>query len=327
MDFMKTKLTLYILPHRRRNCLIIYLILLILFVTLVVHKIYLTTRTWTEDDWFKLRPTGGIINYQHDYLIQSEPACDDSTQLVVFIFSRPEAFSVRSVLRKTWLSMGPEDHSVVYRFILGSVKDEKTSAQVKKESQQFGDIILDQTFSDSYQLLVLKTISMVNWVTNYCPNVDAMLKTDDDSWINVPKLLEIIPTLKSGIHGHVYRFSGSSTDPNDPWYMPPETYPFGHYPDFTSGSGYLLVNHGTRLFNKLLKTLSTIRTIWTEDIFLTGLVAEKAGIHRYHHEGFNPTKVPTDQICHYKHLISSHKLNEYELSQIYTSLTDPNLNC
>ncbi|XP_015787959.1 beta-1,3-galactosyltransferase 1 [Tetranychus urticae] len=320
---------MYIFSCRRR-CVLIYIATFLFVVTLIAHKIYVNTRVWTDEHWHQLRPVEGLINYRHNYIMPGVTGCTGSTRLFIMVFSRPESISTRALIRTTWLNpdfIGSEANSVSYRFLLGGIHDETILAAVKNESSQFGDIIIDTSFPDSYQLLVRKTISMVDWVDTYCSSVMAVLKSDDDTWFNVEYLLKILPYLEPGIHGHVFRFAGVSRNPKDAWFIPSDLYPFGHYPDFTSGSGYLIVGRGTNIYSRLLATLSTIRTVWMEDIFLTGLVAEKAKVPRFHHDGFNSIKYPTDDICQYRKIISSHQLDEDSLYYIYLSLTDSNLKC
>ena len=56
---------------------------------------------------------------------------------------------------------------------------------------EFSDII-QAKFVDSYANLTVKSIALIRWVVDYCSQAEFMLKADDDMYINVPLLIDVL---------------------------------------------------------------------------------------------------------------------------------------
>jgi Galactosyltransferase len=89
--------------------------------------------------------------------------------------------------RFTWGTYGHQK-DIAVGFLVGGVADEKVRSALYSESELHGDIIQSHVF-DSYDNLTLKTVSALEWIDTYCYQVKFILKTDDDMFINVPRLL------------------------------------------------------------------------------------------------------------------------------------------
>ncbi|CAK9825696.1 UDP-GlcNAc:betaGal beta-1,3-N-acetylglucosaminyltransferase 7, partial [Anthophora retusa] len=106
--------------------------------------------------------------------------------LIIIVMSAPTHLEARMAIRQTWGHFGQRsDISIL--FMLGATTDSKVEAILRKEQKTYNDVIRGK-FLDSYSNLTLKTISTLEWVDNYCSKVKFLLKTDDDMFINVPRL-------------------------------------------------------------------------------------------------------------------------------------------
>lgn len=76
-------------------------------------------------------------------------------------------------------------------FVLGATNIQSIEDSLEAESYMYSDIIRGR-FIDSYNNLTLKTISSLEWVDTYCPRAAYVLKTDDDMFINVLRLMAFI---------------------------------------------------------------------------------------------------------------------------------------
>lgn len=76
-------------------------------------------------------------------------------------------------------------------FVLGATNIQSIEDSLEAESYMYSDIIRGR-FIDSYNNLTLKTISSLEWVDTYCPRAAYILKTDDDMFINVLRLMAFI---------------------------------------------------------------------------------------------------------------------------------------
>jgi hypothetical protein len=120
--------------------------------------------------------------------IDSPSICGDNQgeniKLLIIITSAPPHRDMRLAIRQTWGHYSTR-RDIKIAFLVGtSNEDEKIMA----ENYVYSDIIRGK-FVDSYNNLTLKTISMLEWVDKECPKASFILKTDDDMFINVPKLL------------------------------------------------------------------------------------------------------------------------------------------
>lgn len=214
------------------------------------------------------------------------------------------------------------------------------------ESEVYGDII-QESFIDSYNNLTLKTIMMLKWVTNNCDGrVKYIMKCDDDTFVNVPNLLQVllggtVPLYKASIPfydrntvsvkspknrlvevrrlltGFLFCEAKPITDTSSKWYSPNYMYNKEFYPNYLSGSGYLMNLDAAKL---LYRTLLTTPIFHLEDVYLTGIVADRVKLHRYHHPLFfySATKDP----CALRGMISQHQLGPGDLRSAYDFVTN-----
>lgn len=219
------------------------------------------------------------------------------------------------------------------------------------ESEIYGDII-QESFIDSYNNLTLKTIMMLKWVNNNCDGrVKYIMKCDDDTFVNVPNLLQVllggtVPLYKASVPfydrntvavksaknrlvqvrrlltGFLFCEAKPITDTSSKWYSPNYMYNKEFYPNYLSGSGYLMNLDAAKL---LYRTLLTTPIFHLEDVYLTGIVADRVKLHRYHHPLFfySSTKDP----CALRGMISQHQLGPSELRAAYDFVTNSTTVC
>ena len=148
-----------------------------------------------------LPPTGAKSNRSKiAFLTNNEKICGDDVDvfLLVYVHSAPENYVRRLMLRGTWaarerssdVSAAPIVRVV---FVMGrhrgrSGDDLLVQEAVELEAEQFGDIV-QADFTDGYWNLTYKGLAALRWVTTYCRRARFVMKTDDDTLVNVPSLL------------------------------------------------------------------------------------------------------------------------------------------
>lgn len=90
-------------------------------------------------------------------------------QLVVGIMSAPSHTEARMAIRQTWGHFG-QRRDVSLAFMLGMSRVNTINTATFQESQIYGDVVRAD-FLDSYDNLTLKTVSLLDWVENYCSKV------------------------------------------------------------------------------------------------------------------------------------------------------------
>ena len=61
--------------------------------------------------------------------------------------------------------------------------------------------ILHLNIADSYDSLTLKELSGNAWILKNCPNVSYLISTDDDIYVNLPKLTSKLSEAALGAQG------------------------------------------------------------------------------------------------------------------------------
>ena len=129
--------------------------------------------------------------------------------LLVIVCSAVNNTEARNAIRETWMKWkqpnkinktngspttnGHETPRIEIAFLVGEIGNETLQNRIYSESEAHGDII-QEGFYDSYLNLTLKSVMLLKWVTTYCPEVNFVLKTDDDMYVNVPVLIEYLST-------------------------------------------------------------------------------------------------------------------------------------
>ena len=244
--------------------------------------------------------------------------------LVIIIMSAPTHFEARTAIRQTWGHYGQrKDISIL--FILGATFDNKIEKILQREEDIYGDVIRGK-FVDSYSNLTLKTISILEWVDVYCSEVKFVLKTDDDMFINVPRLLAFINKHKKDkniIFGRLARKWKPIRNKKSKYYISHAQYKLPMFPDFTTGPAYLL---SSDVVHNIFETALDQTYLKLEDVFITGIVAHKLGIKRVHANEFLNKKISYSP-CNVQRGISIHMVKYSEQFDLWKKLLDGKSKC
>jgi hypothetical protein len=211
--------------------------------------------------------------------------------LFVAIISTPNHFRDRHVARRTWLRHAERSNArIAHRFFVGTPEDDASNAteaddefvsstasesrevrrRLAEEYAVYGDTVqLDSL--DSYERLPHKVMDMFRWVAAMHANgncsIDFVLKTDDDSYVRVDRLLQHLRaepdgdslywgffnlgSKKTRVDG-IAHTSVNSAQRAAKWLDP--VFNGTHYAPYALGAGYALslalvtriVNHATR---------------------------------------------------------------------------------
>ncbi|KAF9820918.1 hypothetical protein SFRURICE_012112 [Spodoptera frugiperda] len=202
------------------------------------------------------------------------PALGARLRLLVLVTSAPAHAAARDAVRLTWGHYAARA-DVALAFVLGAPPDALRPA-LAAEDAMYGDLVVGRSV-DSYSNLTLKTLSMLEWADTYCPRAPRLLKTDDDMFINVPRLLEFAAApgranATRTIWGKVVRRSLPKRTTKSKYYLSPLQYPARVLPDFATGPAYLLT---ADCVGPLLAAAPRERYVRLEDVFVTGVLAAR----------------------------------------------------
>lgn len=220
------------------------------------------------------------FQHQFSYVINNERLCsvegNTSIDLIILITSTHSNTHARKVLRDTWLSVaGNNTGNVRYAFLLGETKNETLRKDILEESAKYHDVIKED-FIDSYRNLTLKTLMAMKWASHFCKHSKFVMKTDDDMYVNINKLLSYIRSLKPSSKHVIYGacWKGSPhRDVRSKWYVPVNLYPHKAYPRFCSGTGYFM---STRTSSSIYNISQNVPFFYLEDVYV-GLCVKALG--------------------------------------------------
>ncbi|XP_053201830.1 beta-1,3-galactosyltransferase 5-like [Panonychus citri] len=214
---------------------------------------------------------------------------DDSNSvdifLLIFIHSAPNNFKKRKIIRDTWASSQNISFSQIRRvFLLGLVDDIELQRSINQENKIHGDII-QGNFVDTYRNLTYKHVMGLKWITYYCRSAKFVLKTDDDIFVDTYQLINHLKGLminsltqpKRLINCFVVRNPYPKRSANSKWKVTYQEFPGKHYPDYCSG--WVIIFTSYAVFELYLQSTSTLY-FWVDDVYVTGLLADKAAIDR-----------------------------------------------
>uniref|UniRef100_A0A914PWS4 Hexosyltransferase n=1 Tax=Panagrolaimus davidi TaxID=227884 RepID=A0A914PWS4_9BILA len=233
-----------------------------------------------ENEKFKMEFKNFDISY---HFLKDEKLNCNETKLLIVIPSRPNAFHTRMAIRKSWLKNVAS--TITYRFIIGSTPNLTIEKLNHEEFEQYNDLIISN-IQDSYLNLTLKTNSILQWQKRYCPKTEYLLKTDDDTVVDVNRLLYWIENDYKNItqnfenkviFGKIWSKTLPKRDPSKKWYTSYSAWNRKFFPDYCNGPTYLLT---AKAVEAILEKTTNFELISIEDVFFTGILAEAAGIKR-----------------------------------------------
>ncbi|ESO93078.1 hypothetical protein LOTGIDRAFT_119959 [Lottia gigantea] len=245
---------------------------------------------------------------EHNYIyIHNESRlCNGEVFLLMVVLSTPSDFIIRQTIRETWGSFASSKSNIRLAFMLGKLESEIFDKKIEEESENHHDII-QKDFIDSYGNLTLKSESILHYSAFFCQNAQYILKVDSDMFINVPLLLDSLKNSDDGVSiiGHKLVNERPIVNKTEKWYIDPSTYPLSYFPDFTSGTCYVIPGIFTKsLFKMSLKT----RLIRLEDVYITGILRARLSLpirddDRFHTQkcGLNPCSTLLNSISCHRH--------------------------
>ncbi len=209
------------------------------------------------------------------------------SELSIFMFSSlvnsVESFERREATRQTWGSNSIKSLVNVF-FVIAEPNDDKTQKELESEAFLNKDMI-QFGFRDNYYNLTLKSIALLRWAHENCFHSKYILKIEDNVIVNVEHLLKNLNSFLSGMTGYLMSGSTVVRNVNSVWFVPECIHPNPRYPDFMISSGYLMTKNSIKpLLDTLEQYSSPVFDI--EDVFITGVLAEKAMVERHSSDKF-----------------------------------------
>ena len=216
-----------------------------------------------------------------EFLINGSNICRSIDPfLIILVPSAPHKVKERLAIRDSWgrysgdekLSSPHNASKVALAFLIGKDANYSTNEREQTfESEVFQDVVLGD-FQDTYKNLTRKILMGLKWVTKFCSGAQYILKADDDSFIHIPRLIEMLKKNPAGHSGSVYGKLNSYSPvqrTEGKWNVTYEDYPLSIFPPYMSGGAYVLSGN---IAGKLLAVSEYMPYLSVEDVFITGIL-------------------------------------------------------
>lgn len=204
---------------------------------------------------------------------------------------------------------------------------------------------------EHYANLTYKSINMLKWYLDYCPQADFLMKTDDDLYLHVPSIVKLLSseasTRPTGLICHKNKSRRILRNVTESYKYIPKHHnismdkiaakfgkyileadiPGKYYPEYCSGFTYTMTRD---IAHKLLLTSQTIPFVSIEDVFLTGFTRQKANVSIVDSEHFtlHPIVMPIESKCVFdKGRITSNEMTQAELQSVWYHVNTNGLYC
>ncbi|XP_055935986.1 N-acetyllactosaminide beta-1,3-N-acetylglucosaminyltransferase 3-like [Argiope bruennichi] len=250
---------------------------------------------------------------------------DPEVRLLVLVPSATGHFEQRKTIRRTWGSTANLPHGPMrLGFVLGTTSNATEETLIMHESEANGDII-QADFQDTFRNLTTKSVLMLKWVSKHCPHAQYFLKADDDTFVNLNVLTDLLKSPPFSeedkfIGGYIHRGAQPSRSPNEKYYVSEDDYPDKEYPPYASGAAYVTTGPtATELFHAA-KNVKPFLPM--EDVFVTGLCADDIAATLLHEPSFKYID-PPDPLnwSHYSSIATAHSVTPDDMEQLWNQMT------
>ena len=225
-----------------------------------------------------------VLNpHDFNYILNNASLCagSDILMYIVYVHTSPSHFRRRQTMRETWAqsNLFKDFHSRLI-FFLGKTTDKKLQDQIQKEFIVHGDII-QEDFKDDYHNLTYKGISALKWISTYCSQAKYVFKSDDDTFVNIFLLVDLLRTTYVNEKRFVLCMwwdnmkilRNTDSSPCFKWCLTDRHFPGRKFfPRYCSGAAYFLSGDViAEMYNASLR----LPFFWIDDVYITGLLPRK----------------------------------------------------
>lgn len=235
---------------------------------------------------FTTNPVSPMATSYSPFKLNNKHICNvKPLKMLVLVHSATRHFDRRVSFRETWANtelFSGKDLRVV--FVLGATADEMLQTQIEAEGSQYGDIVQGD-FIDAYVNLTHKAITGLRWVADHCSQAQFIVKVDDDVFLNVFQLFQLITSdfqfKQRSIWCHmlpertdVIPRSGTKWDVAKSEFQNYMCYPFA----FCRGYAVIFT---ADLVTSLFEESKTTPFFHLDDVFVYGMLATRVGNVRH----------------------------------------------
>jgi len=227
----------------------------------------------------------------------------NQSKLLIAVKSYVGNFEQRLAIRQTWGKTADKRIQVI--FVVGC--QGYTHPLLQHEDELYQDIV-QGSFKDTYNNNIFKTMATYQWIVQFCIDVDYVLLTDDDYFVNVDNLVNYIGAegysiSKDVMYGYRITWRRPFRTPESKWYVPNDEYSNLFWPPYLLG-GAILTN--IDVVKKINVAFPYVKHVHIDDAYI-GIVANLLEISLKHDNRFSVNYVAPEEMDTY---FASHQYGE-----------------
>lgn len=274
----------------------------------------------------KLITCSNCNSFKYSYEIENVDFCGNrDIFLLIVVASHHPNIEERQAIRKTWGSV--QQHkglNISTMFMFGLHLDPELNLQISQESDRYGDVV-QAKFNDTYTTLSNKTMAGLEWINKNCAQAKYILKSDDNA-LQIPQAyVDYLTNIKlQSFIGSYCIIAYAQRKPKSKFYTTYNAYPSVYYPLHCWGPGYVM---SSLALKQILAIAPSVTFLPWEDVYVSGICREAAGIPYVHIPGMNVRKRDITHCSVASEAKSLHSVSPSEAVELWTTVNEKHNTC
>ncbi|CAI5448662.1 unnamed protein product [Caenorhabditis angaria] len=261
------------------------------------------------------------FDFSTTYLMFPETSADFT--LLVLVTTMASEVELRQQVRLSWANTTRTRRARV-EFLMGRPTASEMH-KLQKEQEIFNDLIIAD-LTESYYGLASKTISMLTYKMRYHPRSKCLVKADIDNVLILDNYLRLCEETVAPLILGKCDVTRTVKRNETKWAIPMQVWPYPLFPAYCSTGTYMMAGETLpqMLVNQAMTSKfassSNFRKL-SEDVLVSGILADAAGVKRRHLSGLSFFEIP-EFICRNSYLqtFSIHLLRDKNPVKYYRKI-------
>ncbi|KAK4009741.1 uncharacterized protein LOC123471529 [Daphnia magna] len=219
-------------------------------------------------------PSGKVVvDIGFQFTMEAVDTCRSNATYLIMAISSAAHTEERQAARDTWIK---DLHQLVggkvdVVFIIGQTANVTLHRAIEEEATTHRDLI-QTNVQEPIENGVFKTLAGLVWIDRHCPEIEQILKIDDDVYVSAATMLKAMEKGKARptITGSLIDSMNPHTTSDERHKTTKKAWPLKEFPRFVLGGAYLM---GRPAVPRLLAAAQVTPVLPLEDVYVTGLCA------------------------------------------------------